>query len=295
MTTSTHRTASLQTPNLWCFSPSDSNIAEVESNAESIRALPRCSNVAYFNGKEKDYESGFHYYGARYYWSEVLTGWLNVDPMMDKYPSISPYAYCVWNPVNLVDPDGRDTVNLACSRFLRSQPDVSNALIINAHGRTSPPIIKNDNFDYDDLFSVQTSVSINAASLASYNVKSEVYKINNKNNNITPVFLISCQTGESSVPYISFADGLEQATHTLVIAPIGDVHANNGFMWLCPKDGEKYDCYWRVIYNGQDIGHIENYEAFNINMLVSSVLKTVDVYNTNHPDNQIQLPALNLQ
>ena len=61
-----------------------------------------------FNGKEKDYESGFHYYGARYYWSEVLTGWLSVDPMMDKYPSISPYAYCMWNPVKLVDPDGRE-------------------------------------------------------------------------------------------------------------------------------------------------------------------------------------------
>ncbi len=60
-----------------------------------------------FNGKEKDWESGFHYYGARYYWSEVLTGWLSVDPMMDKYPSISPYAYCVWNPVKLVDPDGQ--------------------------------------------------------------------------------------------------------------------------------------------------------------------------------------------
>jgi hypothetical protein len=27
--------------------------------------------------------------------------------MMDKYPSISPYAYCVWNPVKLVDPDGK--------------------------------------------------------------------------------------------------------------------------------------------------------------------------------------------
>ena len=59
-----------------------------------------------FNGKEKDYESGFHYYGARYYWSELLTGWLSVDPMMDKYPSISPYAYCAWNPIMLVDPDG---------------------------------------------------------------------------------------------------------------------------------------------------------------------------------------------
>ena len=29
--------------------------------------------------------------------------------MMDKYPSISPYTYCAWNPVKLVDPDGRDT------------------------------------------------------------------------------------------------------------------------------------------------------------------------------------------
>jgi RHS repeat-associated protein len=59
-----------------------------------------------FNGKEKDYESGLHYYGARYYWSELLTGWLSVDPMMDKYPGISPYNYCMWNPVKLVDPDG---------------------------------------------------------------------------------------------------------------------------------------------------------------------------------------------
>ena len=59
-----------------------------------------------FNGKEKDCESGFHYYGARYYWSELLTGWLSVDPMADKYPGISPYAYCAWNPVKYIDPNG---------------------------------------------------------------------------------------------------------------------------------------------------------------------------------------------
>ena len=34
--------------------------------------------------------------------------WLSVDPMADKYPGVSPYAYCAWNPVKLVDPDGRD-------------------------------------------------------------------------------------------------------------------------------------------------------------------------------------------
>ena len=28
--------------------------------------------------------------------------------MADKYPSISPYAYCAWNPVKLVDPNGEE-------------------------------------------------------------------------------------------------------------------------------------------------------------------------------------------
>ena len=37
-----------------------------------------------------------------------MTMWLSVDPMADKYPGISPYAYCAWNPVKLMDPDGRE-------------------------------------------------------------------------------------------------------------------------------------------------------------------------------------------
>ena len=71
-----------------------------------------CGNsLIHFNAKEKDYESGYHYYGARYYDSELLTSWLSVDPMADKYPSLSPYNYCAWNSVKLVDPDGRDVVD----------------------------------------------------------------------------------------------------------------------------------------------------------------------------------------
>ncbi len=246
------------------------------------------------NGKEKDYESGFHYYGARYYWSELLTGWLSVDPMSDKYPSISPYNYCAWNPVKLVDPDGMDTLNFADSHFLRTQPDISNALIVNAHGISHPPLIKNDNADYNDHFSVQSSHD--ASVLASYISNNKVYQKNNDNNNVTPVFLISCQTGESSVPYMSFADGVNmELPNTLIVAPVGDVHTKKGVMWLSPKEGEKYNCYWRVLYKGQDIGRIENYEATNMSTILSGMQKTVDMYNANHPDNQIQLPKLNLQ
>ena len=59
------------------------------------------------SGKEKDTETGYHYFGARYYNSD-LSLWLSVDPMADKYPSLSPYNYCAWNPMKLVDPDGAE-------------------------------------------------------------------------------------------------------------------------------------------------------------------------------------------
>ncbi|MBP5548539.1 MAG: hypothetical protein J6X58_06595 [Bacteroidales bacterium] len=68
-----------------------------------------------FTGKEKDEETGFGYlphqarqahHGARYMDHELMTMWLSVDPMADKYPSMSPYNYCMWNPIKLVDPDG---------------------------------------------------------------------------------------------------------------------------------------------------------------------------------------------
>ena len=60
-----------------------------------------------FSAKEKDEETGYSYFGARYLNTDFSI-WLSVDPMSDKYPNISPYAYCNWNPIILVDPDGRD-------------------------------------------------------------------------------------------------------------------------------------------------------------------------------------------
>ena len=63
-----------------------------------------------FTGKERDAETGFGYFGARYMDHELMTMWLSVDPLADKYPNISPYNYCMWNPMKLVDPDGNDVV-----------------------------------------------------------------------------------------------------------------------------------------------------------------------------------------
>ena len=60
-----------------------------------------------FSAKEKDTETGYSYFGARYY-SPDLSVWLSVDPMAGKYPSLSPYTYCADNPVKLVDPNGEE-------------------------------------------------------------------------------------------------------------------------------------------------------------------------------------------
>ena len=89
-----------------------------------------------FSGKEKDAETGygyvkklrffsslafgnekqvFHYahclrrLGARYY-DSGLSVWLSVDPLSDKYPTLSPYTYCANNPIMMVDPDGRSVI-----------------------------------------------------------------------------------------------------------------------------------------------------------------------------------------
>ena len=74
----------------------------IKYNAKTVS-----KSTSSFTGKEKDSETGFSYFGARYYDSDVLTGWLSVDPLADKYPSLSPYAYCHCNPVKLIDPDGK--------------------------------------------------------------------------------------------------------------------------------------------------------------------------------------------
>src|SRR5574344_3142794 len=59
-----------------------------------------------FNGKELDQETGYYYYGARYY-DQTTALWLGTDPLKHKYPDIGAYVYCAGNPINRIDPDGR--------------------------------------------------------------------------------------------------------------------------------------------------------------------------------------------
>ncbi len=67
-----------------------------------------------FTGKEQDDESKFHYFGARYYQSE-LGRFLSVDlseqvmspaALLENPQALNPYSYALNQPGNMVDPDG---------------------------------------------------------------------------------------------------------------------------------------------------------------------------------------------
>ena len=60
-----------------------------------------------YNGKELDRMHGLDWYdyGARHY-DAAIGSWPTMDPLAEKYYSISPYAYCGGNPIRFVDING---------------------------------------------------------------------------------------------------------------------------------------------------------------------------------------------
>ncbi|HPU46235.1 MAG TPA: RHS repeat-associated core domain-containing protein [Bacteroidales bacterium] len=120
---------------------------------------------------ELDIESNYTYIGALYYDSE-LSGWLSVDPMSDKYPSLSPYCYTADNPMVLVDPNGMlitDYYDIKTSEHLEHIDDV----IVEA--------IAIKNIVYDVL---ENRSNVSEKSINEINKSTAIYGYGSKNYNI---------------------------------------------------------------------------------------------------------------
>ena len=241
-----------------------------------FQRLFSCKNALTFTGKEKDSETGFYYFGARYYDPSISGLFLSVDPLADKYSSISPYAYCAWNPVKLVDPDGKDTINGTQSKMLSRacKSSYPGMLIFNGHGvppdEFSPSTsirFENDRyFAYDGMINMKTSSTIKMFSdfLSEYN---DVYKKNTDQGLLTIVILISCRAGtELPIPY-AFQENIAQSIakempNAIVIAPSWDVTLNkdlkNGNMYVYEDPYRHINGHWNVYNNGEKIDIINN-------------------------------------
>ena len=76
-----------------------------------------------YNGKELDKMHGLNTYdyGARQY-NPITARWDRVDPLAEKYYPYSPYVYCMNNPMNAIDPDGKDGVYIVFPDYKISTP-----------------------------------------------------------------------------------------------------------------------------------------------------------------------------
>ena len=64
-----------------------------------------------YNGKELDQDFGldWYHYGARFY-DPTIARWNAIDPLAEKFNNLTPYHYVTNNPINIIDPNGMDTI-----------------------------------------------------------------------------------------------------------------------------------------------------------------------------------------
>ena len=207
-----------------------------------------------FTGKERDWETGYDYFGARFY-DHRKGFWNSVDPLADKYPNVTPYLYCNGNPIMLVDPDGREKhifLSKNESYAAKNFRDDSGIYIFGHGGPGSHGYIQNDaNSSLDRRLS--------AAKLADHIVnESNQYKTDAVEGNTSMIFLYACHVGEGENNVAQQLSSILNDHETLVIGPIGTLesshdprHPQNGSYDGVKNSKTKGEGAWGVYKNGQ--------------------------------------------
>ena len=114
---------------------------------------------------------GVNLYDSQARFQSNTGAFLSIDPMAEKYYSISPYAYCAGNPINLVDPEGMDWFfNSETGELIRNVKNGSDYIVLLSPDQISENMSDEDLlklvnvFDDNDNKSNLFSNSINSIS-----------------------------------------------------------------------------------------------------------------------------------
>lgn len=201
---------------------------------------------------------------AAWPYNPALSIWLSVDPMSDKYPSISPYTYCADNPVRYFDPDGKEKIDAlanteqnkrhkeACQRY----PENDGVIHLWAHGNVKS--INLCGIHKDDVQDIVNYLYLT----------SKTYQQNADEGKTSMLVLHACETGQGDK---NIAQKISAESNLLVVAPTEDLHvatADRDKPWeisiecgtyagsTSPITGKeiqrdiKREGYWKIYYKG---------------------------------------------
>ena len=216
-----------------------------------------------YGGKELDRTNGLDMYDfhARQY-DPIVPRFTTIDPMAEKYPSISPYAYCAGNPILYKDPDGKEKLMAFDPYDSRSKilipgtyayPD-NNAINVFAHGANDKMslFLKNptDGTNYRQVI-ISTGEEFKSFVEKQLEIRGKSdYEINT-------IILHSCETGSGDN---SIAEQISETYKDVkVIAPDGKLQMNKkGEHSVISNKENSQSGNWIIFENGKAVGAYSN-------------------------------------
>ena len=143
------------TESLETADPLEATVASTSS--ATVATAPTSPNRWHFSGKESQSFLSASIplldFGARMY-DPTTARWTAQDPLAEKYYAVSPYAYCLGNPISLFDPNGTDvwTVDAFGNVVWKEQSDTHCLYYVDNDGNLSEDYVTvSDRSILDDL------------------------------------------------------------------------------------------------------------------------------------------------
>ena len=195
--------------------------------------------------------------------------WLSVDPLADKYPGISPYAYCAWNPIKFVDPDGREHIcrlahpwqlkNTTLSESERREMIATNNRLAANKDKRKAINLNNvfELFAHGTPNGVRDRITFVSNPHKLYEVFSDCSQyLSSKNSNSSIYILYSCNTGKGDNSIGQQLSGVKEVFGSVVIAPTDVVSINEKGKEIVGNNGT-----WNVFYKGKQVMTISGKEG----------------------------------